>query len=371
MFKFSRSEWISTLLQSGIFLMELLFFFGITVMTDAFIQGITGVYTAIAAGMVLSGMIIFEILLRVFRRKREVTERTEKASSLLNALLLSGASALYGYRCFLCTVVICAIIWLSKQFLHKQVLQWLISLAAEICIIYTMTILYSNGTLSFSESMTIAFTASLYMITMMAHEISSEVPGTHKDMTLSVILHTISSGMYIASWGLLVPQLNAVNQAGTDFKRSHWIILSLIAMAAAFTMNYAERIVSKKLNGKQLYITKRISTLITVILLAVFLCIMHKTLGIASILFTAGEAAAMVLLYITHHISSFSTGFVRWLMSHLSIIGIMMMAFTLYNGITLDYSMVIMLMMTLCALVNILASLEDTDIYADTLKESQ
>lgn len=368
MLKFSKSEWISTLLDSGIFLMELLFFFGITVMTDAFIQGITGIYTAIAAGMVLSGMIVFEIILRVLKRKRITSHNSLRISFVIDGLLLGGASALYGYQCFLVTFILCALRLLSEHFLHKDIFRLLISLLAQMTVIYSMSSFYGKGILSFSESMTIAFGISLYLIKFMQQEIPSEKESdSKKSMILPVILHTVITSLYLVSWGLLVPQLTAVNQAGTDFKSSIWPVLSVIVMAAAYILYCIERIISHKLNGNQLYLTRRISTLITVIIFSLFLCYTHGTLGIAALLFTAAETAGTILLYITHHTESFSISFIRWLLSHLGTIGLMMTAFTLYDGIRLDYSAVTMVMMILCALINILTALEDTDVYA--LKE--
>lgn len=370
MLKLSRSEWITTLLQSGIFLMELLFFFGITVMTDAFIQGITGIYTAIAAGMVLSGMIVFEIILRILRRKRETSHNAQCISSFINALLLSAASALYGYQCFLITLILCAVILLSEHFLHKDILKLLIFLLVQIITIFSMSYLYGKGILSFSESMTIAFGISLYVIKMMPHDMPSEKGADKKKvMILPVILHTLVTSLYLVSWGLLVPQITAVNQAGNSFKSSVWPGLSLLVMVIVYILCYTERIVSRRLNGNQLYLSDNISTLITVIIFSLFLCFTHRTLGIAALLFTAAETAGTILLYITDHADSFAISFIRWLLSHLGTIGIMMLAFTLYDGISLDYSMVTMVMIILCALMNILASLEDTDIYASQLQE--
>lgn len=368
MLKLNKSEWISTLLESGIFFMELLFFFGITVMTDAFIQGITGIYTAIAAGMVLSGMIVFEIILRVLKRKRITSHNAQYISLVIDGVLLSGASALYGYQCFLITFILCALRLLSEHFLHKDIFRLLISLLAQITVIYSMSYFYGKGILSFSESMTIAFGISLFLIKMLPHEIPSEKDTvSKKSMILPVILHTVVTSLYLVSWGLLVPQLTAINQAGTDFKSSIWPVLSVIVMAAMYILYYIERVISHNLNGNQLYLTRTISTLITVIIFSLFLCFTHGTLGITALLFIAAEAAGTILLYITHHADGFSISFIRWLLSHLGTIGIIMLAFTLYDGISLDYSLVTMIMMILCAFINILTSLEDTDVYA--LKE--
>lgn len=370
MLKLNRSEWISTLLESGIFLMELLFFFGITVMTDAFIQGITGIYTAIAAGMVLSGMIVFEIILRVLKRKRITSHNAQCISYLIDGLLLSIASVLYGYQCFLVTVIVCAVILLSDHFLHSDILKSLVSLLAQITVLYGMSYFYGKGILSFSESMTIAFGISLYLIKMMPQEIPSEKGSdSKKSMILPVILHTLVTSAYLVSWGLLVPQLTAVNQAGTEFKSSIYPVVSVIVMAAAYILYYIERIVTHKLNGNQLYLTRTISTLITVIIFCLILCYTHTTLGITALLFITAGIAGTILLYITHHTDSFSISFIRWLLSHLGAIGIIMLAFTLYDGIRLDYSLVTMVMVILCALINILTSLEDTDVYAVITKE--
>lgn len=337
----AKEDILTGVLYALEYMMEILFFYGTGVVMYGFWQGITGGYLTLFAGMVISGTVVFRILLEIFLKDRKKTEGAVLTAGITEGILFTLFAFRMNMKAGVLILAGCALILILQIFLPEKgkrmvliICRYSFSLLAG----YLALSLFEKGTVTFADDVALLggilfFDREYFRIPLIMDDKEKSI---QKEI-LPVICVTARKGMFLAALFSIAP---VFYQILSQTKGIHMIteyrpvlLLTLISLVFALIESCRRNRHSLLIQGSSLGMI--------VIIGSVFLMYDSVLTGMISLLCMIALTAFLFLEHSIGHDSPFTWNLTGYIGSHLAMVLILILVFQIYDGIYVDYMTVL------------------------------
>lgn len=349
-----KEDFLTGFLQALQFVMKILFFYGTGTLLYGFWQGITGGYLTLFAVMVISGSMIFRLLLMIFAEKRKTNEASSLFAVLLEAGLLSVLSFRMDRKAGLAVLSACAAALVLYRALHgkmRKVFMILFGYAFYILGAYGSLQVLGKNAITFSDaSALIAGMIFFGMDLMKGSEEKEEQPDMEteqkwerKDL-FPLIISIGRDAFFMASIACLTPLCVQMISVEKEIHQTDGFRNLILCTVTALVFQIILFCMKEKHAGskeKQRRLTC-LSLSVTAIGASLFLMHASMMIGVVYLLGFLAVAAGVFLLEYSGHSSVRNRKITAFLLGYISILLVMIASFQVYDGVFVDYSVVLM-----------------------------
>lgn len=344
--QWKREDLLTGFLYAMEYLMKILFFYGAGALMYGFWQGVTGGYLTLFAGMVISGSMIFRILLMIFEKNKEVTETALLFQLICDGILFTLLSFRMNGTIGLIVLAGCVLMIVVYRFLKGDLRNIVVKICAYcfsmlVCIL-TMR-LFAKGTITFSDSMALLSGSVFFGLDCMKERRKNGLflaKDNRKRQILPAILLVGKDAFLMGAFGCLTPLFYQILNAHKEIRQiSGYRNMIICAGLALFFVIICGNIKKKRASS---VFPDTCALSVTVLCSSVFLMHVSLLIGLVYLLGYAAVLAGMFLLKSSGHDSLFSMRLVLFLFSYVFLLLVMFTSFQIYDGIYVDYTVVLM-----------------------------
>lgn len=327
--------------QTSLFLMEVLFLYGLSINVTAFYSGVSGGWVALFTLMVMSGSIFMYLLLNVLCKNHKVDKDILRMSDLLKGLLLTGIGLLSDWRIGVCILLCNIVVYFIKKDTLNEVLKVIVWLLITIVSLYA----YQNSWIEMSRCLLLVLSQFLLYEPFQKENIKEEKSNS-KTIMLTTFISCFVICMLVSLFSQIEIAIIHIANEGELYRFSKCIIwfvgVGLLLVCSKVAKSYVENKVGSLLNKKETVISEHVIFVSLMIVCAIKLFPASHFLSIIMLLSCVSYLAFEYLMIVFAHIGKESFQVARWIMVHLMLCVIFISSQMLYDGINIDTSVVMM-----------------------------
>lgn len=331
----------SILFQTSLFLMEVLFLYGLSINITAFYSGISGGWVALFTLMVMSGSIFMYLLLNVLYKNHKVDSDILRNSDFLNGLLLTCIGLLSDWRVGVFILLCNTIVYFIKKDILNESIKIIVWLLVTIVSLYA----YQNSWIEMSRCLLLILSQFLLYQSFDKDNIKEEKTNS-KTIVITTLVTCFVACMLLSLFSQIEIAIIHIANEGGLYRLSKclvWLIgIGLVIVCSKVAKNYIESKVGSLLNEKETVISEHVIFIGLTIVCAIKLFPASYILSIIMLLSCVSYIAFEYLMIGFAHIGKQTFQVARWIMSHLILCVVFVSAQFLYDGINIDTSVVMM-----------------------------
>lgn len=381
--KFLQGEWGQAVYQGVLYGVEILMYFGVSVNLSAFYMGVTSGWVSLFTYMLITGAAAFSFLLNLIHHDQRIDQNIEKRTILIRIILYAISALLMDLR----TSLLLTCIHIILYFLGNKRSLRAVSFPLTLCI---LSFGYMKGWISMAECMVLA---------MSEHGIFSEEADTANierkgytyislwkmerslipSLLRLIILKCIQYGCVLFSFALWKDAVIEINDLQELFQYKtvfiYWMFLCVIYMISTYFQQKSEiKMMEKDSEEDEMVrrfhascIPERIAFIVMMIVFAFLLINASKMLSLCILLMCISFSLAEMLICSFMHTTWIHLRNIRTCLIRLFLTGFLVIIQTVYDGIFVDYSVVIMSVFLFCGILQCIDTWKKNDALVDSL----
>lgn len=381
--KIVESEWGQGIFQGGLYGIEILFLFGISVDLSAFFMGITSGWVSLFTYMLVLGALAFSFLLNLINKKQKADPVIQKHTILVRIILYALLTCFLDIRILFSTLAIhLAVYFLGNKRSLRPV--------SFLLVLYISSYGYMKGWISMAECMLLILSeCSIF-------QEETDIEDTEKkgytyvslwkadhslvmELIQACILKCIQYGCVLMTLVKCKDAIIAINELKELFQPRepflYWLILFLMNMLSIYLLHRVEKkIVEKDVEEDMLVrlfhaccIPERIAFLLMMIACSVLYINISSTLTLCLILMSISFILVEILIGNSKYTTWINLRNARTCLLRLFLVGWLVIVKTVYDGIFVDYNVVIMSIFLFYGIIACVDTWRKDDILLDHL----
>lgn len=346
-----KEDFLTGFLQAMQFLMKILFFYGTGTLLYGFWQGITGGYLTLFAVMVISGAMIFRLLLMIMAGERKTTDSSLWCGDILEAVVLSTLAFRMNWKAGAVVLTGCVISLVMRRFLHgkpQKVVMNLVRYGFYIAGTFVSLQFFGKNAITFSDASALIAGVIFFGMDLSPDfaekkesSVSEEKWKPGKEDLLPVVIGISRDAFGMASLACLTPLSVQIFNAEKEIHQMSGYRNLILCAVLAFIFQIISSLMEEK-NTERKRGQECLSLAVTAACASVFLMHISVQIGVVYLLAFLALAAGVFLLKSTGHDRYRNVRMIAFVLSCLGVILVMAASFQTYDGIFVDYSVVLM-----------------------------
>lgn len=327
----------SSIFYSGLYALEVLFLYALTINITSFYVGYTGAWITLFTFMVFSGSMLMYLLLNILIKNKKKDKNILRRSEYINIAILALIGLYADIKVAPVIVVVNSLVcFLKDKTIHKcmKVLAWFI-----VCV-FTLYA-YQLGWITMSMSIVLIFAQGvLYCKSDNEIETTEE---KRKDVIWILFMVLIVGGMLLTFKQYEEGLIHIANEGGL-FKITRilpWIVVSCVVIVIiVYLKDYFDS--KNKINFKNEFMLGQIGFGVLMIICSMMLTNASYLLSLVIIMCLISFYALEYLLINFMNVKEETYTNARWIMIHVILCVVLVCAQNLYDGVSVDASVILM-----------------------------
>lgn len=352
-----KNNIVWTLFYTGISCLDILFFYGLSVNVSMFYQGITSAWITLFTCMTMSGALLLKFLIELLVGEKNDLDQTYPMIfvGVVITFLAILSNVYVGCIFFVINVLDC----LLKKKKNNSIYSWIMAVGSFLVCVYA----YQHSWISLSKYMFLLFIELMYLfrygkekrmyVVSLEHDVNDK-----KQVFLQTVLNFIKNLCVLGILACACVSMIHIIHEGELFSMKR-MILYVVGLAVMYVfIQWMEKKYTKEHN----VISERFSFILTMIVIA---CVMLKSSIVLSFVFLLVTASFMALEIL---LLMYDKPFNKDIVIEVLLCVVLLITQALYDGIYVDYSVVLMSVFMMVGITNIIQLFSEIQL-EDTIEE--